>query len=108
MANITDRYTYRVTWSEEDKEHVGLCAELPGLSWLEKTPEKALAGIRKLVKECIADMKKHKETIPEPIATRKYSGKFMVRVTPETHRALAIQAAEAGVSLNRLISSRLH
>ena len=46
-------------------------------------------------------------TIPEPIAGRAYSGKFMVRVPPETHRALALQAAEAGVSLNRLISARL-
>ncbi|WP_105646735.1 toxin-antitoxin system HicB family antitoxin [Pseudomonas sp. MYb185] len=27
---------------------------------------------------------------------------------PETHRSLTIQAAEAGVSLNRLIASRLH
>jgi hypothetical protein len=24
-----DRYTYRVTWSEEDEEYVGLCAEFP-------------------------------------------------------------------------------
>lgn len=108
MAKFVDRYTYRVTWSEEDQEHVGLCAEFPSLSWLEKTPEKALAGIRKVVKECIDDMQANNETPPEPIATKKYSGKFMVRVPPETHRSLAIQAAEAGVSLNRLIASRLH
>lgn len=108
MAKFVDRYTYRVTWSEEDQEHVGLCAEFPSLSWLEKTPEKALAGIRKLVKECIDDMQANNEIPPEPIATKNYSGKFMVRVPPETHRSLAIQAAEAGVSLNRLIASRLH
>ena len=108
MAKFLDRYTYRVTWSEEDQEHVGLCAEFPSLSWLEKTPEKALSGIRKLVKECVDDLKASNEAIPEPLATKNYSGKFMVRVPPETHRSLAIQAAEAGVSLNRLISSRLH
>src|SRR5450830_1095471 len=39
-------YTYRVTWSPEDGEHVGLCAEFPSLSWLAKTPEAALKGIR--------------------------------------------------------------
>ena len=33
--------------------------------------------------------------------------RFMVRVSPETHRALAIEAAEEGVSLNRLVSARL-
>ncbi|MGH1471132.1 MAG: type II toxin-antitoxin system HicB family antitoxin [Cellvibrionaceae bacterium] len=108
MAKFIDRYTYRVTWSEEDQEYVGLCAELPSLSWLEKTPEKALGGIRKLVKDCISDMQASNEAIPEPISTKSYSGKFMVRVPPETHRSLAIQAAEAGVSLNRLIASRLH
>lgn len=108
MAKFIDRYTYRLTWSEEDQEYVGLCAEFPSLSWLEKTPEKALVGIRKLVKECVKDMQAHGEAVPEPISTKDYSGKFMVRLPPETHRSLAIQAAEAGVSLNRLIASRLH
>ena len=108
MAKFIDRYTYRVTWSEEDEEYVGLSAEFSSLSWLEKTPEKALAGIRKLVRECIHDMEENSEPVPEPIATKNYSGKFMVRVPPQTHRSLAIQAAEAGVSLNRLIASRLH
>ena len=27
-----DKYTYRVTWSEEDAEYVGLCAEFSSLS----------------------------------------------------------------------------
>lgn len=108
MTKDYDRYTYRLTWSEEDQEHVGLCAEFPSLSWLDKTPEKALSGIRKLVKECLNDMAKNKEHAPEPIALKTYSGKFMVRVPPETHRMLAIQAAESGISLNRLVSSKLN
>lgn len=103
-----DKYTYRVTWSEEDQEYVGLCAEFPGLSWLDKSQDKALTGIRKLVKECVADLKAENADIPKPISTKRFSGKFMVRVPPETHRMLAIQAAESGVSLNRLVSSKLH
>ena len=27
-AGISDFYTYRVTWSENDKEYVGLCHEI--------------------------------------------------------------------------------
>lgn len=27
-------YTYRVTWSQEDDEYLGLCAEFASLSWL--------------------------------------------------------------------------
>lgn len=107
MAKKIDRYTYRVTWSEEDKEYVGLCAEFPGLSWLETTPETALSGIRSLVRKVVVDLKRNEEAVPKPLSTRSFSGKFMVRVPPDVHRSLAIQAAESGVSLNRLVSSKL-
>ena len=107
MALKNDHYTYRVTWSEDDNEYVGLCAEFPSLSWLSKSPESALKGIRKIVAEIINDMKANNEKIPVPFAGKQYSGKFMIRVPPEVHRDLAIQAAEAGISLNRLASSKL-
>lgn len=107
MELKNDHYTYRVTWSADDNEYVGLCAEFPGLSWLAKTPEAALKGIRKVVAQVINDMKKTREPVPEPIANRHYSGKFVVRVTPETHRLLAIQSAETGVSLNRLVAAKI-
>ena len=107
MPLKNDRYTYRVTWSEDDNEYVGLCAEFPSLSWLARTPEAALKGIRKVVEDVVKDMQANGEAIPEPIACRRYSGKFMVRVPPEVHRTLTIKAAESGVSLNRLASSKL-
>lgn len=108
MTDLINRYTYRVTWSEDDQEHVGLCAEYPSLSWLEETPEEALSGIRNLVRDCVEDMLAQDEEVPEPISSKSFSGKFMVRITPDAHRALAIQAAEHGVSLNRLVSSKLN
>lgn len=102
-----DHYTYRVTWSPEDGEHVGLCVEFPSLSWLASTPEEALAGVRRLVAEVIIDLEAHGESIPEPLAEKRYSGEFRVRIPPELHRELALLAAEQGVSLNRLASARL-
>ncbi len=102
-----DKYTYRVTWSEEDNEHVGLCAEFPSISWLAQTPEAALNGVSKLVHEVIVDLLDNGEPVPEPIATKHFSGKFMIRVPPEVHRQLTIQSIEAGVSLNRLASAKL-
>lgn len=107
MKQRTDFYTYRVTWCEEDSEYVGLCAEFPSLSWLARSPEAALRGIRTVVAEVVADMKKRREAVPQALAAKRYSGKFLVRVPPEVHRRLATEAAEAGVSLNRLASSRL-
>jgi len=107
MTADVNRYTYRITWSEDDQEHVGLCTEFPSLSWLSPDAEQALRGIRQLVQDSIADLQAANEPIPEPLSARQFSGKFLVRVPPETHRMLAIEAAEAGVSLNRLISSKL-
>lgn len=102
-----DHYTYRVIWSEEDGEYVGLCAEFPGLSWLASEPEGAFHGIRQLVADVVRDMQQSGETIPQPIAGKKFSGRFMVRIPPELHRQLTLEAAEAGISLNRLASDRL-
>lgn len=102
-----DHYTYGVTWSAEDGEHVGLCAEFPSLSWLAETPEGTLAGIRHVVAEAVADMAAAGEAVPAPLAERHYSGEFRVRIPPEVHRALAMQAAEQGISLNRLASAKL-
>jgi predicted HicB family RNase H-like nuclease len=107
MALKNDHYTYRVTWSEEDKEYVGLCAEFPSLSWLAGSPESALKGIRRVVADVVNDMQAGGEIVPKPIASKNYSGKFVVRVPPEVHRNLALKAAESGVSLNRLASSKL-
>ena len=107
MELKNDHYTYRVTWSEEDNEYVGLCAEFPSLSWLAVSPEAALKGIRKVVADVVKDIKNNREPVPEPIASKRYSGKFMVRVPPEVHRQLAMEAAEAHVSLNRLASAKL-
>ncbi len=107
MVLENDRYAYRVIWSADDEEYKGLCAEFPSLSWLAGTPEEALKGIRKVVAESVKIFKEDGDEIPQPIACKQYSGKFIVRVPPEVHRDLALQAAESGVSLNKLAGAKL-
>ena len=63
----TDRYSYRVSWSPEDREHVGLCREFPSLSWLADTAEEASKGIRQLVREVVTDLRACGEEIPAPL-----------------------------------------
>ena len=65
MPLKNDRYTYLLTWSED--EYVGSCIECPSLSCLDKTPEAALKGIRENVQGIIKDMKQTGEVIPGPI-----------------------------------------
>ncbi len=106
MTNVK-HYAYRVVWSAEDGEHVATVAEFPSLSWLHADQAKALRGLVDLVAAVVADLQANGESIPEPIAERRFSGKFNVRVPESLHRELALAAAEAGVSMNRLVSDRL-
>ena len=66
-----------------------------------------MKGIRRVVAEAVADMEAAGEAVPVPLAEKNYRGEFRVRIPPQVHRTLAIQAAEQGISLNRLASAKL-
>ena len=106
--DVADRYSYRVFYSPEDEAYVGTVAELPSLSHLADTQVEALAGIRDLAEFAVEDLRGHGDhPVPEPFVDRRYSGKFQIRIPAETHRKLAVEAAEQHVSLNRLVAARL-
>ena len=104
---MSHHYSYRVVFSQEDGEWVGLCTEFPSLSHLSATQVEAMQGIATLVAAVVEDMIAAGEAVPEAMSDRRYSGSFLTRVPEQLHRALAIEAAEAGVSLNRLVSYKL-
>lgn len=107
MSNVSQHYTYRVHWSPEDDEYVGTVAELPSVSWLDPDAMEAFRGIQQAAHEVVGELLESGEVPPPAIADKHYSGKFQVRIPTEAHRRLAIQAAEQGVSLNSLATSRL-
>ena len=100
-------YTYRVHWSEEDKAYVATCVEFPSLSNIANSTTRALSGILKLVEDIIGELVRESARIPVPLASRAYSGAFKVRIPPSVHQRLSLEAAEQGISLNRLISVKL-
>lgn len=102
-----DHYSYRVRWSAEDEAYVATVTEFASLSWIADDQLEAFTGIRQLVAEVLHDMLESGETPPKALSDRSYSGKFMVRIPPEQHRQLAIEAAEQQISLNRLAAARL-
>ena len=59
------------------------------------------------VAAAVADLRATGEPVPQPLSLRRYTGRFVVRVPPSTHRRIAIEAAEARVSMNRLVSEKL-
>ena len=82
-----------------------LCTYISGTG---KDLAKSLNGIKSLVSDVIEDMLKHHEKVPEPLSKKEYSGRFVIRITPERHRELAIKAQEQGVSLNHYAATRLY
>ncbi len=104
---MVPNYSYRVVFSPEDGEWVGLCTEFPSLSHLAVSQVEALQGIATLVAGVVEDMNAAGEPVPEAMSDRRYSGSFNTRIPAQLHRALSIEAAEAGISLNRLVSYKL-
>ncbi len=107
VADIS-HFTYRVTWSAEDREFVAACLEFPSLSWLAPSQFEALSGLENLIAEAMEDMQAQGEPVPDPLSERSYSGKFNLRVGESLHRRLAIEAAEENLSINQLIVRRLN
>jgi|SRR5699024_10535561 len=105
--NAAEHYAYRVVWSATEAAFIGSVAELPALTATAATAEEAFTQIRSLASDAVADLAGRGMPVPVPYADRDYSGRFQVRVPPEMHRRLTIEAAEQSISLNRLVVSRL-
>ena len=100
-------YSYRVVFSRGDGEWVGPCTEFPSLSHLAATQVEAMQGIATLIAAVVDDLVRSGDPVPEAMSDPRYSGKFVTRVPEQLRRILAIEATEAGVSLNRLVSHKL-
>jgi len=70
MRNRRTRFSFRVVWSGDDREFVGLCAKFPSLSWLAASRTSALAGIVNIVRTTIRDMRSSGEPVPAPLSPR--------------------------------------
>lgn len=66
-------YTYRVEWSGEDREYVGLCPRFRRLSFLAPTPEAALAGIRESVAIALEMLSEDGQHPPSPAPRARVS-----------------------------------
>jgi hypothetical protein len=61
-----EKYTYRVVWSEDDRQYVGVCTEFQSLSHLAGSHDEALDGIVGLVRDALADMNRARRAPPIP------------------------------------------
>jgi predicted HicB family RNase H-like nuclease len=96
----SDRYLKIVEWSEEDQCYVGTCPGLM-LGGVHGDDEvKVYKELCQAVEEWIEIFESDGDPLPEATVGREYSGKFVVRVGADLHKALAIGAMRRGESLN--------
>lgn len=107
MKNEAALYSYSVAWSPEDEVFIARVQEFSLLAAHGSTQEQALAELRDVVADVLKDLRKNGEPVPEPFSTRAFSGKLQLRMGPELHRRLALEAERLSLSLNQLITQRL-
>lgn len=101
----TYAYLINILWSDEDGFYIAEVPELEGCMTHGKTPEEAAKNARNAIESWIRTAKSLKHPIPEPVAKRRVSGKFNIRLPKQLHRFLVLRAAREGVSLNQLLTS---
>lgn len=96
----SDKYLKWVEWSDEDQCYIGRCPELfmGGVHG-----EDEIQVYRQLTVAIEEALGEEEGKIPDTIFNREYSGKFMVRMDPDEHKALVIRAYQSGVSLNEYV-----
>jgi predicted HicB family RNase H-like nuclease len=94
------RYAKFVEWSDEDQCFIGRCPGLFGGGVHGSDEARVYKELCETVEEWIELLHKDGAPLPEPLAGKKFSGRFVLRVEPALHRRLAAKALAAGESLN--------
>lgn len=107
IDEASKRYLKIVEWSAEDRCYVGSAPPLIGQSCHGDTEAAVLAQLQTIVEEWVGMLIADGKPLPASTANRKFSGKFVVRVSPEIHRKIALKAMAHGDSLNQYITETL-
>ncbi len=100
-------YIKLVTWDDEDKCFIGSCPGLFDGGVHGDDEAKVYKALCKVADEWIEEYKSSGDTLPEPTAGKKYSGKFVLRINPELHKQLDLQALANKQSLNKYCEKKL-
>lgn len=107
LKEFANKYSYNIEFDADDNIYLARCAELPSLMAHGKTQEDALKEIKVAVLGALEWLHEDKKEIPEPFSLHNFSGEFRVRMPPEKHRKIAIEANLQGISMNQLIVNKL-
>jgi predicted HicB family RNase H-like nuclease len=97
---LSDQYLKIVEWSDEDQCYVGRCPGLM-LGGVHGDDEvKVYEELCEVVDEWLQIHGEENLPLPAFTAGRRYTGKFVLRISPELHERLTVKAIVEGDSLN--------
>lgn len=100
-------YMKVVEWSEEDRCYIGSAPPLIGQCCHGDSEEDVYRQLAAIVDEWVEQLERDGKPLPDSSANKDYSGKFIVRVSPEIHKAVAIRASLEHQSLNAYVENVL-
>ena len=101
------RYPRVIEWNEADGVFIGSAPPLIGQCCHGDTEAEVAAQLATIVGDLVADVLDGKMPEPKPPATKVYSGKFLVRITPELHKKASLKAMSRGDSLNQFVAEAI-
>lgn len=109
MNKKSDAYLKIVEWSDEDNCYVGSALPLIGPCCHGDDEATVYRMLCQIVDEWIQIHEAESRLPPESLLQpdKEYSGRFLLRVDPQLHKALAIHSVKEGKSLNAYVADRL-
>lgn len=77
--------------------------QFPWLSWIADSLGAALTGLTSVVEEVLADNLAEGDGIPAPQGEPTFSGMFNLRLGPDLHMKVALEAAERHESMHTYV-----
>lgn len=100
-------YLRVVEWSAKDRCFVGSAPPLIGPCCHAASEAGVLKQLKVIVEDWIRLRDAEGVVLPPPQPSTTYSGRFVLRVPPPVHQALALQAKASGKSLNTYCAEKL-
>jgi len=101
------RYLKVVEWSDEDGVYIGSAPPIIGQCCHGATEADVLKQLAVIVEDWVEIFLRDGRPLPAPSAGKTYSGKFLVRVSPEIHQKASLKAQALGESLNQFVAEAI-
>ena len=101
------KYLKVVEWSKKDGCYIGSAPPIIGQCCHGDTEAEVMAQLAVIVEEWVEGLLTDGKPLPAAAANKDFSGKFLVRITPDLHKKAALKALARGESLNQFVAEAI-